>query len=56
MLSVLLGTGIGSFGAATNFATNIYPHSVTSADFNGDGKADLVVVSGYTTNELRTLF
>ncbi len=33
-LSVLLGTGTGSFGIATNFVVGTQPISVTSADFN----------------------
>ena len=40
---ILLGNGTGSFGAAGSFAAGIDPVSVMSADFNGDGKADLAV-------------
>ncbi len=41
-ISVLLGTGTGSFGPAVNFSTGgILLKSIISADFNGDGKADL---------------
>lgn len=45
-VSILLGTGTGSFGSAINFpvvASFSHPNSITSADFNGDGKADLAV-------------
>jgi flagellin-like hook-associated protein FlgL len=42
LVSVLLGQGDGSFGAATQFAVGDFPVSVTSADFNGDGVLDLV--------------
>ena len=49
-LSILLGTGSGSFGSATNFATNIYPVSITGADFNIDGKADLAVCQNGSFN------
>jgi hypothetical protein len=44
-VSVLLGNGMGSFDAATNFAVGVNPYSLTSADFNGDGKADLAVTN-----------
>jgi ankyrin repeat protein len=46
IVSILLGTGAGTFGGATNFATGNYPVSVITADFNGDAKLDLVVVNG----------
>jgi hypothetical protein len=42
-VSVLLGTGGGSFGAKTDFATANWPNSVAFADLNGDGKPDLAV-------------
>jgi hypothetical protein len=35
----------GTFGAAANFGVNGYPYSVTVGDFNGDGRADLAVVT-----------
>jgi hypothetical protein len=45
-ISVLTGAGTGSFNAATNFPTADFPlgagpESVTSADFNKDGKQDV---------------
>jgi len=46
-VSVLLGNGAGSFGAATNFAAGINPSQVKVGDFNGDGKQD-IVVSNYS--------
>src|SRR5918995_945525 len=42
-VSVLLGNGDGTFGTAQNFWGVDGPFSVSSADFNGDSKADLVV-------------
>lgn len=48
-ISVLLGNGEGGFAAATNFAVGTNPHSITSSDFNGDGKSDLAVTD-YSDN------
>src|ERR1700758_1487192 len=47
-ISVLLGTGTGSFGVTTNFPISRFPNSIISADFNGDGFADLAVATGTT--------
>jgi hypothetical protein len=49
-VSVLLGTGTGSFGAATNFTVGTAPRSVTVGDFNGDGKSDLAVANANSSN------
>ncbi|NCS46422.1 MAG: VCBS repeat-containing protein, partial [Microcystis aeruginosa BS11-05] len=49
-VSVLLGTGTGSFGAATNFTVGTGPISVTVGDFNGDGKSDLAVANRNSNN------
>src|SRR5436309_12329559 len=40
-VSILLGTGTGSFGAKTDFGTGIEPGSVAGGDFNGGGKFEL---------------
>lgn len=53
-MSILLGNGNGSFGAATNFAVGSFPSSVAVEDFNGDGKLDLAV-SNYTANSPGTV-
>jgi hypothetical protein len=45
-VSVLLGTGTGSFGTARNSYAGSGPSSVAMADFNGDGKLDLVTSAG----------
>src|SRR5208282_661277 len=42
-VSVLLGRGDGTFQSAVNYSAGSYPRSVAVGDFNGDGKADLVV-------------
>lgn len=44
-VSVLLGTGDGSFGLATNFPVGALPYGVAIGDLNGDGKPDLAVSS-----------
>ena len=44
-VSVLLGTGTGSFGPGSNFTVGTAPYSVISADFNGDGNKDLAVAN-----------
>ena len=45
-MSVLLGKGDGTFGAATNYATPAAPQSLAVGDFNGDGKLDLALAGG----------
>jgi len=55
IVSVLLGTGTGSFGTATNFTTDWYPYSVTVADFNGDGKADLATANNSSSKTVSVL-
>jgi len=44
-VSVLLGTGIGNFGAATNFAVGANPNAVAVGDFNEDGRPDLITAN-----------
>ena len=45
-VSVYLGNGDGTFGAAHTFSAGIDPLAVAVGDFNGDGKPDLVVTEG----------
>jgi hypothetical protein len=49
-VSVLLNTGTGSFGAATNFNVGMDPRSVVVSDLTGDGKADLAVANVRSLN------
>ena len=46
-VSVLLGDGNGTFGAASNFplAPGSHPDALAVGDFNGDGKPDLVTAN-----------
>ena len=44
-VSVLLGTGTGTFGAKTDNGIGTNPISVTSGDFNRDGYPDLVTAN-----------
>jgi hypothetical protein len=43
IVSVLLGNGDGTFQAHQDFVAGPFPNSVAIADFNNDGKLDLVV-------------
>ena len=40
-VSVLLGDGLGGFGAASHFAAGTGPRSMAVADFNNDGNLDV---------------
>ena len=44
-VSILLGSGTGSFSNAINFSVGTTPYSVCSADFNGDGNTDLATTN-----------
>jgi len=49
-VSILLGSGTGSFGPATNFPVGAGPESVAVGDFNGDGHPDLAVANNGSDN------
>ena len=53
-VSVLLGNGDGTFQAARNFSAGKQPESIAIADFNIDGKLDIIAVSE-TENVLNVL-
>jgi len=40
-----LGNGNGTFQSAVNYSTGTNPSSVTTGDFNGDGKLDLATAN-----------
>jgi hypothetical protein len=44
--SIVAPMSVSLFAAKVDYATGSNPSSVTSADVNGDGKADLIVVNG----------
>src|SRR5215471_7570074 len=48
-VSVMLGTGNGTFGPLADLACGIGTRYVAVADLNGDGRPDLAVASGYRT-------
>jgi len=49
-VSVLLGTGTGTFGVATNFDVGDAPVSVAVGDFNNDGILDMVTANNGSDN------
>lgn len=57
-VSVLLGTGNGAFGPATNYNWDLFNGAATglaAADFNSDAHVDLVVIQGGTINNVMVL-
>ena len=53
-MSVLLNQGSGTFAAQTTYAVGTCPYGVATADFNGDGKAD-IVAANYSSNTVSVL-
>jgi uncharacterized repeat protein (TIGR01451 family) len=49
-VSVLLGNGDGTFQPLVSYPVGVNPYSVAVGDFNGDGKADLVVANNGSNN------
>ncbi len=52
IVSVLLGNGDGTFGAAVEFAVGVSPLHMAVGDFNSDGKPDLAVANADSANVL----
>ncbi|MGA7219431.1 MAG: FG-GAP-like repeat-containing protein [Candidatus Sulfotelmatobacter sp.] len=46
-VSILLGTGTGSFSTHVEYPVPAHPIAIAVGDFNGDGKIDLAMVAGY---------
>ncbi|WP_333456793.1 FG-GAP-like repeat-containing protein, partial [Microcoleus sp. herbarium5] len=53
-VSLLLGNGDGTFGAATNLSVGSSPYTVAVGDFNGDGNSD-VATANQTSNDISIL-
>jgi hypothetical protein len=53
-VSVLLGAGDGTFGAASTFGAHSQPESVAIGDLNRDGAPDLAVAN-FTSNDVSVL-
>jgi hypothetical protein len=49
-VSILLGNGDGTFGAATYFDVGSSPRTVAVGDFNGDGNSDLATPNSTSDN------
>ncbi|MBD1828331.1 DUF4347 domain-containing protein [Microcoleus vaginatus GB1-A2] len=49
-VSLLLGNGDGTFGAATYFGVGSRPYTVAVGDFNGDGNSDLATANQTSNN------
>ncbi len=49
-VSMFLGNGTGSFGAASSFPVGSYPEGIAVGDFNGDGRPDLVTANSGTND------
>jgi hypothetical protein len=50
IVSILLGKPDGTFAPKVDYASTTCPVAITAADFNGDGKLDLVVSSGIASS------
>ena len=51
-ISILFGSGTGSFGTPVPINTNKPKNTVATADFNGDGKLDLVTSNDEVTDNI----
>lgn len=53
-VTILLGTGTGSFTISSTISTGLYPYCIDVADFNLDGKMDLVTCN-VNSNDIHIL-
>ncbi|MEZ2284944.1 FG-GAP-like repeat-containing protein, partial [Microcoleus sp.] len=51
-ISILFGDGTGSFGTPVKISTQTPKFTIATADFNGDGKLDLVTSNNEKTNNI----
>jgi hypothetical protein len=51
-IAIFLGTGTGTFGAATTFTAGGTNPKIICADFNNDGKIDLASANGLSANNV----
>jgi len=54
-ISVLLGKADGTFAPAVDYTVNGNPYSVAVGDFNGDGKLDIIAMSGPANPQISVL-
>jgi len=55
-VSVLLGKGDGTFQSPVTYASGLNAYPLVVGDFNGDGKLDVVFLSGYTGSSSSSLY
>jgi hypothetical protein len=54
-ISILLGTGTGTFGTGTTYSVGPFPGGIVTGDFNGDGVADLAVANFGNANNASSI-
>src|SRR5205807_2244893 len=52
-VSILVGNGNGTFQSPVNYADDGSPYAIAVADFNGDGKPDVVTNSSFSSARVR---